>query len=115
MYRTEWENEDLLINNAVKLLSNEPEFYNISLEMIGIWSKSADVNLSNTGHNRQSWIGQAACCYKYGVPELLTREAWARLDKETQIKANLIADKIIRIYEEKNRRLYQNVGTTMLF
>jgi hypothetical protein len=115
MYRTNYKNEDELIDRAKKLLSNEDEFYSVSLDMINDWVISSDVNLSNKGHNRRSWIGQAACCYECETPESLTRVAWGELDNETKRKANLVADKIIRIYEEKYRRLYQNVGESLLF
>lgn len=100
---------------AKELLSNQSEFLITSMNVLREWPKSADVNLSNISCNRQAWIGQAACCYKYGIPEIVTRQAWAELDKETQREANRTADKIIRAYEIRSPEIYQNMGAKMLF
>tara|TARA_R110000787_G_scaffold161960_2_gene275324 strand:- start:1119 stop:1517 length:399 start_codon:yes stop_codon:yes gene_type:complete len=115
MFETKFKNEDELILKAAKLLSNEIEFYNTSLKVLDNWKISSDVNLSNKNSNRQSWIGQAACCYAFGVPEILTRKAWNGLDNTIKIKANLIADKIIKVYERKYFEIHTIVGKEMLF
>ena len=115
MFETKFKNEDELILKAAKLLSNEIEFYNTSLKVLDNWKISSDVNLSNKNSNRQSWIGQAACCFAFKVPELITRKAWNTLDNKTKIEANLIADKIIRIYERKYFELHRDMGEKMLF
>ena len=115
MFETKFKNESTLIKKASELLSNEKEFYKISIKVLENWKISTDVNLSNKNSNRQSWIGQAACCYAYKVPELLTRKAWNGLDQLTKVKANLIADKIILLYERKYFELHKDVGKTLLF
>jgi hypothetical protein len=109
------ENESELINNAISLLSNENEFYNVCINVITNWEICTSVNLTNVYCNRRAWLGQSACNYKYGVPEILTRVAWGKLDNTTQLKANNVADKIIRIYETKNKEIYSGLGTKMLF
>lgn len=101
-------NEDLILD-CVNLLENEKGFFESSLSLIREWKISAEHNLSNKSINRQAWIGQAACCYKYKAPELVTRVAWSRVKPLNKIKANKIADKIIRIYEAENRKLYKGV------
>lgn len=73
------------------------------LSMYGVikeWKQSTKENLSDISSNRRSWLGQAACCYKYGVPENLTRVAWGLLTSEERINANKTADKIIKLWEE---------------
>ena len=115
MFETKLKNEETLIDKAVELLSNEEMFFEVSLKVLDKWGVSSDVNLSNKNSNRQSWIGQAACCYAFKVPETLTRKAWNSLDNITKIKANLIADKIIKIYERKYFELHRDVGKPMLF
>ena len=124
---TEWEcykngmysqpsiNEDEIIKISIELLSNDVWFFNTSLQVMNKWKVSTDVNLSNTSHNRQSWIGQSACCFLFGATEITTRKTWALLDKETQYKANLVADKIINIYERKNRKIHKDLGNELLF
>ena len=75
--------------------------------MINNWKSSADVHLTNKECNRKAWIGQASCCYYANVPEILTCIAWNQLTEKQQQKANLIAKKIIEIYEKKNKK-YEN-------
>lgn len=112
MYQTIFENEEELIQKAVNLLSNPLEFYTICLFILDEWKIATDVNLSNTGCNRKAWLGQAACCYKNRVPEILTREAWQRLTEEQRNIANEVAQKIIDKYEseENDRRIRETVG-----
>tara|TARA_R110001599_G_scaffold258685_2_gene458926 strand:+ start:148 stop:546 length:399 start_codon:yes stop_codon:yes gene_type:complete len=115
MFKTKVENEQYLIVKSVELLSDEIEFYKVCLNVLDNWLKSSDVNLSNKNSNRQSWIGQAACCYAFRTPETITRKAWGLLDLKTKLKANLVADKIIKIYEEKDRKIHCRLGEKMLF
>ena len=107
--------EDGLIVDAMRLLSNQDEFYKVSLLVMENWKVSTDVNLSNKNSNRRSWVGQSACSYAYKVPELLTRVAWSMLSDRVRNEANETANKIIRIYEEKNRRIHKGMGEKRLF
>ena len=103
-----------LVEACVQLLSDEKEFYKILLQVLDEWTLSGHTHLSNPAINRQAWLGQAACCYKYKAEELVTREAWSRMKPIDRLVANSIADKITGIYEEKNRALYPNVGSERL-
>ena len=115
MFETDNSNDAELINKSFELLSNEDLFYKIGLKVLENWVVSSDVNLSNINSNRQSWIGQAACSYYVKANESITRKAWSMLSDIKKLKANLIADKIIKQYEKKDRGLYKNVGVPMLF
>ena len=106
---------DIMVSNSILLLSNEVSFFNTGIELLNNWKISSDVNLSNIYCNRRAWVGQASCSYKYGSNEIATREAWSRLTNTQRISANLIADKIINIYENKNKKLYCGMGKEMLF
>lgn len=102
------------ILNGVYLLSNEDLFFSVSLEVIKNWKISAMVNLTSNSVNKQAWIGQAACCYKYGNNELTTRKSWALVSETAKYKANLVADRIINIYENQNKELHSGMGNQML-
>lgn len=116
MYKTEnIENKDTLIKYCISLFSSETEFYDSALEMVLNWNYASDVNLTNVSINRRAWIGRATCNYLYGSPEIITRIAWNETEVINQKKSNNIADKVIRIYEEKNKSIYKNMGTEMLF
>ena len=107
--------KDKKVINAINLLSNPNEFYEVCQLIMNNWKNATDVNLSNKNQNRKAWLGAAACNYKYKVPEYLTRIAWGLLNKNVQDKANKIAEKIILEYERKNKQLHSDLGTKVLF
>lgn len=97
----EKETEKLTLK-AKSLLCNSKEFLKIGLKLIKEWKYSSGQHLSNLSRNRQAWIGQASCCYKYKVPENITKYAWRLMTLEQQNKANRIADIIIKKWEYEN-------------
>jgi hypothetical protein len=111
-------NEKELIGKAVTMLTDLNLFYQTCTEIVKTWPLSAAVNLTDKGCSRKAWLGQAACNYKYHVPEYLTRVAWGRLTPIQRIQADGVAWKIIRHFElrheNKNREIYFNLGETLL-
>jgi hypothetical protein len=105
-----YELEDL----AIKLLSNEQDFYNAGLRLLDEWKISCEENLTNKNQNRVAYIGQACCCLIHGVPELITKQAWKQIPIDIQIKANKVAEKIIKIYESQNRKIHSGLGNQLL-
>ena len=104
------DNEQQLVNNAIIMLSDNNMFYETCKEVLLIWTISSRVNLTNMQCNRKAWLGQAACNFKFNVPEILTRVAWGKLSYTKQYKADEIALKIINhfelTYENKNTKLH---------
>lgn len=86
-----------LVELATQCLLNPKE---PMLKVINQWSESTKVNLTNLSSNRKSWLGQAACCLEYGVPETLTRAAWNNLTEEQRNNANEIAKQVIEQWEK---------------
>ena len=109
------EDEVTLLNLAKDILSDVLYFDREARKMIDCWVNSKNHNLNNKSINRKAWIGQATCCYTQGVPERLTKIAWSELSMMQQFLANKVADKIIKEYEEKNRKIYQDMGIKGLF
>lgn len=109
------ENKELKIKNSIMLLSDAEDFYNTCKELCVVWINATNVNLSNVNQNRKAWLGAAACMYKYGAQEYITRIAWSMLEPQKQHIANKVAHKIISEYEAKNRKLHTNVGKSLLF
>lgn len=95
------EQKEELIQKAVNLLSDSEYLKKAMKSASMVWVISAEENLTNISCNRQAWLGAAACCFEYGVPEYLTKEAWNRLTEETQNKANNIADEVIKEWKNK--------------
>jgi hypothetical protein len=88
-------NEDDLIQKAVTLL-RDPTSLKYEMRWVAYnWPYSAAINLTNRSLNRQAWLGQAACCHKYGVPEYITKKAWHLLSDRQKELANAVADEVI--------------------
>jgi len=103
MYRTSWENESELVEKAKSVLCDSILFLSVMESILENWIIASKINLTNIGCNRRAWLGAAACCYKYGVPEILTRIAWNTMIESEQSEANKTAEKIILQYELKQR------------
>lgn len=57
---------------------------------------SAKVNLTNKMFNPVSWLGQATCNCLIGASAKETCQAWLRMTKEQQVRANNIAKEVIK-------------------
>jgi len=99
MFRQECADE-LAYRKAIVLLSNPEEFRKVAQKVINEWKFSTQMNLSNRSRNRQAWLGQASCCYAYGVPEFMTKHGWRFLSEEQQKAANEVADEVIKYWED---------------
>ena len=60
--------DDDCLNRYKELLLDIPEFLRIMRLIIREWKHSCEHNLTNDRMNRIAWMGQAALCYKYGIP-----------------------------------------------
>ncbi len=118
MYNTTLLDKELLVKNAVLLLSDAQKFDKTCKDVINNWKVASAVNLTNKSCNRRAWIGQSACCFEYKVPEILTRVAWGKLTEKQRVSADKIADKHILDYEklwrQKLRELSGNWNKGMI-
>lgn len=112
MYAMTCSNTPTLQKQCIKLLANPYALYPFMRAAAFKWTHSAEVNLSNSGRNRQAWLGQAACCYATGAPEFVTKMAWRVLTDEQRQAANDVADKVIKEWEKENG---DHVNQTALF
>jgi hypothetical protein len=115
MYSQNDLNESDVVKNCIKLLTDLDLFYKNSILVIENWIISTEENLTNKSNNRRAWIGQSACCYYCKANEKQTKLAWKTITDKQKTDANLLADKIIKIYETKNRKIYSQLGKEMLF
>jgi hypothetical protein len=58
--------------------------------VISEWKHSCEHYLTNSSMNRIAWLGQAACCYKLGIPSTF-RSGFSLLTEEQQQAADLLA------------------------
>lgn len=92
-------NEEL-IGLAMQLLSNTENLYEAMTSVTLDWVIAAETNLTNRSINRRAWLGQAACCYEFSVPEDLTKAAWWRISTPERDRANGVADRVITEWED---------------
>ena len=111
-HTTQVDNIEELVGRCADLLKNCDAFYLVMINVVKEWRIASEVNLTNISRNRQAWLGQSSCCYKYKAPEYVTKLAWRTLTKEQQDKANDTADRIIyewgKIYINGDQRTLFN-------
>jgi hypothetical protein len=93
--------DHLFEEQSFNLLSNEDALLEAMRLVVTSWPVSTKVNLTNKSRNRRSWLGQASCCLEHGANEQTVKNVWNSLDKEQQDKANKIADKVIKEFEQQ--------------
>lgn len=109
MYRDVEKGEfEKYVKLAIDCLRNPKESM---LSVINEWHHSSYENLSDYTSNRKSWLGQAACCYQYKVPEQCTRHAWGLLTDLERQNANKIAKITIQKWENN---FYPNLFSMLL-
>lgn len=99
MYKNSIPNAEL-INQSINILSNSELLYSKMEEVVNRWIYATEHNLTDKGRNRNAWLGQSACCIANNkISENITKIAWNSLNKNTQKKANMIAELIIKNWE----------------
>lgn len=107
LYDSHCDNEEIIINNCVFLLSTQTVFDHYARKVIEKWPYSCEHNLTDNQRNKNAYLGQITCCYYCGAPEYITKIAWNRISKKIQDSANRTAEKIIKEFikrlENKNQ------------
>jgi len=98
------------IELAIELLWSD-NLYNSMCKVLKERPISSNENLTNISQNRQAYLWQASCCLEYWLSSDITIKARQKLDKNTQNKANLIADDVIRLFEIKHITKYYSLFT----
>ena len=85
------------------LLQDIPEFERILECVITEWKNSCEHYLTNTAMNRIAWLGQAALCYKWGIPAEF-RSGYGLLTEDMQKAADTSAFNALNRWMERNGR-----------
>ena len=103
---------------AHKLLKDYVLLGEVMIDVVNSWKFSCINALTDELINQRAWLGQAACAYKYNIPEDLTRKAWSRLTKNEKLLANKQADRAIEYWNEnywiKSKKLSGSMEEQML-
>lgn len=105
MYLLKCDDEDQKLEKCRELLSNPELLKKYMILTSQNWVFSAEMNMSNKSMNRQAWMGKSACCLYCGAPEYVTARAWKSLTDSQRIKANLVADDVISLWEKNNEKI----------
>ena len=86
-----------------ELLTDISEFTRVLSLVISDWKYSCEHYLTNSAMNRIAWLGQAALCYKYGIPAEF-RGGYGLLTEEQQLAADEAALEALNAWMLANGR-----------
>lgn len=86
-----------------ELLTDIPEFSRVLAEVTANWVRSCEHYLTNTAMNRIAWLGQAALCYKHGIPSEF-RGGYGLLTDAEQLSADEAALEALNDWMSENGR-----------
>jgi ParB-like chromosome segregation protein Spo0J len=86
-----------------ELLTDIPEFERVLDGVISEWKHSCEHYLTNGAMNRIAWLGQAALCYKHGIPSEF-RGGYGLLTEEQQLAADEAALRALNKWMAANDR-----------
>ena len=89
-------------NESIAILSSEDDFYNTACRLFVDWPICTEVNLTNVGHNRLAWIGQASCCFNHQAPDFVTIDAWREMSESLRRNANSTAENVLQDWLKRN-------------
>jgi ParB-like chromosome segregation protein Spo0J len=86
-----------------ELLTNIPEFERVLGLVVSEWKHSCEHYLTNGAMNRIAWLGQAALCYKHGIPSEF-RGGYGLLTEAQQLAADEAALRAMNAWMQANDR-----------
>lgn len=86
-----------------ELLTDIPEFERILSLVTSEWVNSCEHYLTNGAMNRIAWLGQAALCYKHGIPSEF-RGGYGLLTEAQQLAADEAALRALNDWMQRNGR-----------
>lgn len=81
------------------------------------WPISCENALTDPHLNQKAWIGHAAVALAHGIPEDITRKAWAYLSDEQKHLANQEAKRAIELWKMRHiedQGMGEDVGGALL-
>lgn len=106
-------NEDHL-QQAIEFTGDHVRYGLAMGEVIQAWPRTMLNSLTSTGINRRAFLGHCAVCFKLGIAESITRQAWGFLTDKQRHDADAQAQKHIIEYEKSHRAIHKTVGESLL-
>lgn len=101
------------IQYAVECLSNAEICRECMQKVVKEWTIATEQVLTDLGHNRKAWLGWCACFMYGGCHDEETRAAWGIMTEENRIKANRIADEVIKQWEQEYMKRFPGLQVSM--
>lgn len=94
-----------LVTASAALLADAHTFHTICRDTVTNWPRATLHSLTDLGSNRRAWLGQAACCYAHGAPDVATCRAWWTLGAQSRSNANAAAQHVIAEWTDNRARI----------
>ena len=101
------------IEKAVKCLSDEKLCRENMQKVVANWAIATEQVLTNLEQNRRAWLGWCACFMYGGCHDEETRAAWGLMTEQNRIRANKIADEVIKEWEREYEKRFPNFQYSM--
>lgn len=95
------EDREGMLQKAIDFTGNHCLYGIYMGRVIEEWKISCLQNLSNKTQNRRAWLGHAACAIAINCPEDIVRQAWNVLTEEQRGNADAQAERVIKIWEDR--------------
>lgn len=96
-------NRKSALDRAIEFTGDHRLYGRWMLRVVKEWKFSCENSLTDLNLNRRAWVGHAAVAMALGIPEDITRLAWAKLSDEQQLLANREAERAIALWEQSHR------------
>lgn len=104
------------LQEAIDFTGDDVKYGGAMKEVIVAWPRTMLNSLTNPSINKRAFLGHCAVMFKLGITEDITRMAWKLLTDQQRYDADKVAQETINHYHEtRNRTVYKNMGTAVLF
>ena len=101
------------VAKAIECLSNETICRENMQKVVTEWVIATEQVLTNLEQNRKAWLGWCACFMYGGCHDEETRKAWGLMTEKARIRANEIADEVIKGWERQYIKRFSNYQISM--
>ena len=93
LYRANYDEWTSGIEQSAELLRSD-WLYEAMKHVSENWSHSANHYFTKNAGAWVPWLGHAACCFEFGVPNWVVKKAWHVLTMDEQCRANAVAHQV---------------------
>lgn len=109
--------DESLLQKAIDFTGDHLKYGNAMKEVVNAWARTMLNSLTNPNINRRAFLGHCAVCYKLGIQESITRQAWKMLTDQQRYEADKVAQQTIDnwLHDYRSKQVYKTLAAPMLF